>query len=86
MGARHELAMLNELVTEHRSGMGMGAGADAGRKQLRESTWSQCQRNGLLCDAPLQTDLNEAASVMTDSDLPGDAPTACFNRWVGELT
>jgi magnesium chelatase subunit H len=81
-----ELATLNELVTEYRSGMGAETEADAGRKQLRESIWSQCQRSGLLCDVPLQTDPNDVTSVVTDSDLPDTVSTECFDMWVGELS
>lgn len=83
-----ELATLNELVNEYRMSGSSGAedADDAGRSEVRASIWSTCQRSGLLSDVPLQTDPDDAASVVTDSELPERVTTECFDAWVGQLS
>jgi magnesium chelatase subunit H len=83
-----ELATLNELVNEYRMGSSSGTDStdDAGRSEVRASIWSTCQRSGLLSDVPLQTDPDDKDSVVTDSELPDNITTECFDAWVGDLS
>lgn len=83
-----ELATLNELVNEYRMGSSSGNDStdDAGRSEVRASIWSTCQRSGLLSDVPLQTDPDDKDSVVTDSELPENITTECFDTWVGDLS
>ena len=83
-----ELATLNELVNEYRMGSSTGTESvdDAGRKEVRDAIWSACQRSGLLSDVPLQTDPDDEATIITNTDLPQDVTAELFDSWVGLLS
>ena len=82
-----EMATLNELVNEYRSGnIDNKKDADAGKKQLRESIWSTCHRSGLVSDVPLQLDPNDESTVIKSTDLPQNVTSEVFDSWVAELS